>query len=96
MRKTKDVVEMSVAYLCNNFPNTFLVNMVTKRHDRKFNSDMWALQEMLQYIFRSRIRGNENCKTLEDRRINLYVPSKRMRTLLENWLDDKYLTPPLA
>ena len=79
-----------VAYLCNNFPNTYLVAMVTKRNDRKFNDDLWALQEMLQYIWRSRIRGNEDVKDLEDRKINLYIPSKRMRTLLERWLNDEF------
>lgn len=80
----------NVAYLCNNFPNTFLVSMVTKRNSRDFDGDMWALQEMLQFIFRSRLRGNENVKTLEGRKINLYIPSKRMRNLLEDWLEDKF------
>lgn len=80
----------NVAYLCNNFPNTFLVSMVSKRNERKFDDDMWALQEMLQYIFRSRLRGNEDVKSLEDRKINLYVPSKRMRNLLESWLNDEF------
>lgn len=80
----------NVAYLCNNFPNTFLVSMVSKRNERDFNEDMWALQEMLQYIFRSRLRGNEDVKSLEDRKINLYIPSKRMRTLLECWLNDEF------
>ena len=75
----------NVAYMCNNFPNTFLVAMVTRRSGNGFNSDLWALSEMLQYIWRSRIRGGG-----DERNINLYVPSKRMRTLLENWLDDKY------
>ena len=79
-----------VAYLCNNFPNTFLVAMVTKRNSREFNDDLWALQEMLQYIWRSRIRGNEDVESLEDRKINLYVPSKRMRTLLEQWLNEEF------
>ena len=64
--------------------------MVTKRNSRDFDGDMWALQEMLQFIFRSRLRGNENVKTLEDREINLYIPSKRMRNLLEDWLGDKF------
>ena len=79
-----------VAYLCNNFPNTFLVAMVTKRNSREFNGDLWALQEMLQYVWRSRIRGNEDVKSLEDRKINLYIPSKRMRNLLEQWLNDEF------
>lgn len=40
--------------------------------------DMWALSEMLQWIWRTRIRQGQN--------IELYVPAGRMRTLLENWL----------
>ena len=64
--------------------------MVSKRNTRKFDDDMWALQEMLQYIFRSRLRGNEEVKNLEDRKINLYIPSKRMRGLIESWLNDEF------
>jgi len=45
------------------------------------NEDMFALGEMIQFIFRSRIRNNEE--------IFLYVPSKRMRGLFNNWLNDK-------
>ena len=47
---------------------------------------------MLQYVWRSRIRGNEDVKVLEDRKINLYIPSKRMRNLLERWLNDEFET----
>jgi len=40
--------------------------------------DMWALSEMLQWIWRSRIRKGHSIK--------LYVPSERMRDLLKKWL----------
>lgn len=78
-----------VAYLCNNFPNTYLVSMVSKRNKRKFDADMWALSEMLQYIFRTRVRGSlsEN----HDRSIEVYIPSKRMRELLKWWLEQDTL-----
>lgn len=80
----------SVAYLVNNFPNTFLVAMITKRNSkRKFDQDMWALSEMLQMLFRSAIRGDKD-KGDESRHIKLYIPSERMRTLLENWLNGEY------
>ena len=80
----------SVAYLVNNFPNTFLVAMITKRNSkRKFDQDMWALSEMLQMIFRSAIRGAKN-KGDESRHIKLYIPSQRMRDLLESWLNDEF------
>ena len=43
--------------------------------------DLYALSEMIQWIWRSRIRKGES--------INIYVPSKRMRKLLNDWLDMK-------
>lgn len=46
----------------------------------KVDEDRYALSEMVQWIWRSAIR--------EGKEIWIYVPSKRMRTLLENWLDE--------
>lgn len=44
------------------------------------NEDTYALSTMLQWIWRSSIRdGNK---------ISIYVPSQRMRTLLENWIEE--------
>ena len=40
--------------------------------------DKYALSEMLQWIWRSRIRNHQS--------INIYIPSMRMRLLLEQWL----------
>ena len=45
------------------------------------NEDMFALSEMIQWVFRSRIRRGES--------IYLYVPSSRMRLLFKNWLEGK-------
>lgn len=42
------------------------------------NEDEYALSEIIQWIFRSRIRFGE--------KINLYTPSGRMRGLLDGWL----------
>lgn len=45
---------------------------------RELDSDRWALSEMIQWIWRSAIRdGGE---------IWIYVPSSRMRKLLEDWI----------
>lgn len=44
------------------------------------NEDVYALSTMVQWIWRSAIRNGED--------INIYIPSKRMRTLLINWMDD--------
>ncbi|MCD8397915.1 MAG: hypothetical protein LUD12_12185 [Lachnospiraceae bacterium] len=43
------------------------------------DQDLYALSEMIQWIWRSRIRNGEE--------INIYIPSKRMRGLLEEWLN---------
>ena len=40
---------------------------------------LFALQEMLQWIWRSAIRDGKP--------IDLYIPSERMRSLLVEWLD---------
>lgn len=42
------------------------------------NSDVYALSELLQWVFRSRVRNGEE--------ISLYIPSNRMRKLLIEWL----------
>jgi hypothetical protein len=41
--------------------------------------DQWALAELIQWIWRGCIRKNEP--------MNLYIPSKRMRSLLKDWLN---------
>lgn len=47
----------------------------------EFNEDMWALGELLQFIWRARIRQGQPTKVL--------VISKRMRKLLLDWLEGK-------
>lgn len=46
--------------------------------------DIFALSEMVQWVWRSAIR--------EGNPINIYVPSSRMRDLLERWLEDEFET----
>ena len=43
------------------------------------DEDTWALSELIQWIFRSAIRENNE--------INVYIPSERMRNLLIEWLN---------
>ena len=45
---------------------------------------MYALSEMIQLIFRSGIRNNED--------INIYIPSSRIRKLLIDFLEVGYQT----
>lgn len=42
------------------------------------DEDLYGLSEMIQWIWRSRIRKGEN--------INIYIPSMRMRNLLNAWM----------
>jgi len=71
----------TVAYLINLYPNPELVKASAAR-GFSVKEDVYAIAEMVQFIWRSAIRNNEP--------INLYIPSKRMRTFLTNWLADKY------
>ena len=44
-----------------------------------FDEDAFSLSELLQWIWRSRIRNNQP--------INIYIPSSRMRDLLMDWME---------
>ena len=48
------------------------------RNGTTCDDDDFALSQMLQWIWRSSIRNGEA--------INIFIPSKRMRNLLQNWL----------
>lgn len=81
IRATNEYRErFNLAYLLNRFPNTVIDNFL-KGKGISMDKDYYALSEMLQWIWRSSIR--------DDKEITLYIPSKRMRTLLYQWLDDK-------
>ena len=51
-----------------------------KDHGVTINEDLYALSTMIQWIWRSAIRNGEE--------IWIYIPSRRMRELLQGWLDD--------
>lgn len=68
-----------VAYMANRFADPNLTKFFASR-EIAIDQDAFALSEMLQWIWRSAIR--------DDRPINLYVPSSRMRELLINWIND--------
>lgn len=66
-----------VVYACNRYLNPAVKNILgSKIH---VDEGMWALCEMIQFIWRSAIRNGEH--------IYLYIPSRRMRKLFEDWLD---------
>lgn len=72
----------SLAYLGNRY-FTPQESSFFRKNDIKVDEDLWALSELIQWIWRGCIRDKKE--------MNLFIPSKRMRTLLYNWLDGKYL-----
>jgi hypothetical protein len=68
----------NLAYLVNRYMNPAVYSFF-KAKGVEPDQDLFALSEMVQWIFRSAIRNGEP--------INLYVPSERMRNLLESWVN---------
>ena len=68
-----------LAYCVNNFPRPWEVKYF-REHGVEVNGDMYALSILVQWIFRSAIRNNEE--------IWVYIPSARMRALLIAWLNN--------
>ena len=69
----------NVAYLVNRYIDPFYEKFFEKK-GIDVNQDTFALSEMVQWIWRSAIRNDED--------INLYIPSKRMRTLFISFLNN--------
>jgi hypothetical protein len=67
----------SVAYLVNRFVDPNISKFFAEK-DIEICPNKFALSEMLQFIWRSAIR--------DDREIFLYIPSRRMRELLTEWI----------
>ena len=68
----------TVAYLINRYNSPAIINFFKDR-GAEVDEDAFALSELLQFIWRSCIRDGKP--------INVYIPSKRMRTLLKAWLN---------
>lgn len=78
-RATNDYVDKEVCiYLANRFMNP-VEKKFFEYHKVDVDEDFWALSELIQWLFRSRIRRGEP--------IDLYIPSSRMRNLLEKYLN---------
>lgn len=79
-RATNDFKDRTnCAYLINRFYNP-MINRFFIDKNIIIDEDVWALSELIQWLFRSGIRDGKE--------INLYIPSKRMRELLINWLNE--------
>lgn len=68
----------NIAYMVNRFEDPNLLKFLYD-HGYAADRDQCALSDMLQFIWRSAIRNGKP--------INLYIPSKRMRDLLTDWMD---------
>ena len=70
---------IAVAYLINKYFNPYVKNFFIK-NGVSVDDKSFAISEMLQFIWRSAIR--------DDKEIWLYIPSSRMRMLLEQWINN--------
>ena len=73
----------NLAYLVDRHLNPGLIRFFAQENIH-IDKDEWASSEMIQWIFRSRIRDG----SAADRSINIYIPSERMRRLLKAWLGE--------
>lgn len=67
----------NLAYLYNRYIKPPINNFLVK-HNIIFDNRMYAIGDLIQWIFRSAIRDGEQ--------INIYLPSERMRNLLKEYL----------
>lgn len=67
----------NLAYVYNRYLNPIDKNFFLKR-GVAINEDLYALSDLIQWIFRSAIRDGQP--------INIYLPSERMRRLLKEYL----------
>lgn len=72
----------SMAYLANRYFDPQTLNFFKERNI-SLNEDLWALSELIQWIWRGCIRDHKP--------MNLYIPNARMKSLLIDWLDGKHL-----
>lgn len=83
-RATNDFAERTtLAYLINRYCDGFTKRYFSNKNhiegtDIHLDEDYFALSCMLQWIWRSQIRNGKP--------INIYIPSSRMRNMLEKWL----------
>lgn len=68
-----------IIYAANRYLNPHF-QIFFKQNGIEVDNDRFALSELIQFIFRSAIRNNQE--------ILIYLPSKRMREILQNWLDN--------
>ncbi len=67
-----------LCFLINCYCNSFNKLNMERSHNIKINDDEWALSLILRWI--------TNCSDI-NKRIDIYIPSYRMRTILTNWIN---------
>ena len=77
-RSTNEYIDCYNLAYCVNIYLHPAVTQFFRQRNIQIDEDLYALSEMIQWIWRSRIRKGEN--------INIYIPSIRMRNLLNAWL----------
>lgn len=81
MRATNKYADrVAIAYIANRYLQPMIKNYF-QDNGIEVDDDGYALSELIQFIFRSAIRNK--------REILIYVPSRRMRSLLQAWIDKK-------
>lgn len=78
-RATNDFADCSnLAYMANRFVDPNVMKFFAAR-GCTVDQDRCALSDLLQWVWRSSIRN--------DKAINLYIPSRRMRDMLIDWMN---------
>ena len=77
-RATNDFADKSACAFLIDVHYDYSVKTFFEQYDIHLDNEKYALNTLIQWIWRSRIRKGEP--------IDLYIPSKRMRHLLMDWL----------
>ncbi|WP_319405803.1 hypothetical protein [uncultured Desulfosarcina sp.] len=75
----------NLAYCCNRYVHPFVKDFLNG-DGFSIDEDLFALSEMIQWIWRSRVRDGKP--------INVFIPSARMRGLLISWLEGHWNGKP--
>lgn len=81
-KATNDYINVHhVAFLVDSFTNPMILAAAESK-DSEIDQDRYAISVLIQFVFRSAVRKGEPIK--------LYLPSLRMRELLERWKNGEF------
>lgn len=81
-KATNDYINVhNVAFLIDSFTNPMILAAAESK-DNNIDQDRYAISVLIQFVFRSAVRKGEPIK--------LYLPSLRMRELLERWKQGEF------